>query len=67
MIENFIKDYDYYKDVSLKKYNTYRLDVKCEYLIFPDTIDRFISLVRYLKENRINYLIIGGGSNIILA
>ena len=27
MIENFIKDYDYYKDVSLKKYNTYRLDV----------------------------------------
>ena len=53
MIENFIKDYDYYKDVSLKKYNTYRLDVKCEYLIFPDTIDRFISLVRYLKENNI--------------
>lgn len=66
MIENFINDYEYYKSASLKKYNTYRLDVSCEYLIYPDTVQRLVSLLKWLKENKINYLILGGGSNIIL-
>lgn len=66
MIENFISDYEYYKSASLKKYNTYRLDVSCEYLIYPDTVQRLVSLLRWLKENKINYLILGGGSNVIL-
>ena len=35
MIENFIKDYEYYKNISLKKYNTYKLDAMCDYLIYP--------------------------------
>ena len=37
MIENFIKEnnIEYYKDASLKKYNTYKIDAKCQYLIFP--------------------------------
>ena len=67
MIENFIKDYDYYKNVSLKKYNTYRLDVMANYLIFPKSIDELINLLRFLKENDIKYLILGGGSNVILS
>ena len=67
MIENFIKDYEYIKNASLKKYNTYRLDVKANYLIFPKSIDELINLLKFLKENNIKYLILGGGSNIILA
>ena len=67
MNENFIKNYEYYKDISLKKYNTYRLDVKCEYLIYPGTVEELTNLLKYLKENNINYFILGGGSNIILA
>lgn len=67
MIENFIKDYEYYKNVSLKKFNTYRLDVRCNYLIYPKDIDELRELLVFLKENRIKYLILGGGSNVILA
>ena len=67
MIENFIKDYEYIKNASLKKYNTYRLDVKANYLIFPKSIDELINLLKFLKEKNIKYLILGGGSNIILA
>lgn len=67
MIESFINDYEYFKNVSLKKYNTYRLDVMCNYLIYPDTIEKLIQLLRFLKFNNIRYLILGGGSNVILA
>ena len=67
MNENFIKNYEYYKDISLKKYNNYRLDVKCGYLIYPSTVEELTNLLKYLKENNINYFILGGGSNIILA
>ena len=67
MNENFIKNYEYYKDISLKKYNTYRLDTKCGYLIYPSNIKELIDLLKYLKESNINYFILGGGSNIILA
>lgn len=67
MIENFIKNYEYYKNISLKKYNTYKLDVSCNYLIYPKDKEELINLLKYLKENKIDYLILGGGSNVILA
>lgn len=67
MIESFIKNYEYYKDVSLKKYNTYKIDVLCKFLIYPKDENEIINLLRYLKDNNVEYLILGGGSNIILA
>lgn len=67
MIENIINKYEYYKNVSLKRYNTYKLDVMCEYLIYPKNIEELLELLKYLKENKIEYLILGNGSNVILA
>ncbi len=67
MIENFIKDYEYYKNINLKKYNTYKLECFADYLIYPNTIEELIELLRYLNNNKIKYIILGGGSNIILA
>ena len=67
MIENFIKNYEYYKNVSLKKYNTYRIDVMCNYLVYPKNEQELINLLRYLKENKTKYLVLGGGSNVILS
>ena len=67
MNENFIKNYEYYKDISLKKYNTYRLECYADYLIFPTNEEELINLLQFLKENKIKYIILGGGSNIILA
>lgn len=67
MIENIISKYEYYKNISLKRYNTYKLDVMCEYLIYPKDIEELLELLKYLKENKIKYLILGNGSNVILA
>lgn len=67
MIENFISDYEYIKNASLKKYNTYRLDAYANYLVFPKSTTELISLLRFLKDNKIKYLVLGGGSNVILA
>ena len=67
MIRNFTRsnNIEMYEDVSLKKYNTYRLDVKCDYLIFPKDIDEVVKLISFLKENNYKYLVLGNGSNVI--
>lgn len=67
MIENFIKNYEYYKNISLKKYNTYKLETMCNYLIYPKDENELINLLKFLKENKIEFLVLGGGSNIILS
>lgn len=67
MIESFINKYEYYKNISLKKYNTYKIDVNCDYLVYPKSIHELQELLKYLKDNNIHYLILGNGSNVILA
>ncbi len=67
MIKNFIKAHniEFYENVSLKKYNTYKLDVTCKYVVFPDDLGTLVLLLNFLKENNIKYLVLGNGSNII--
>lgn len=67
MIRNFINtnNYEYYEDANLKRYNTYRLETKCKYLIFPKSKEELISLLKYLNEINEKYLILGNGSNVI--
>ena len=69
MIKNFIKAHniEFYENVSLKKYNTYKLDVTCKYVVFPDDLGTLVLLLNFLKENNIKYLVLGNGSNIILS
>ena len=69
MIKNFIKKHEieYYEEASLKRYNTYRVDAKCKYLIIPKDKYELIELLKYLKEQKQDYIILGNGSNIILA
>lgn len=68
MIKNFIEknNYEYIGEASLKRYNTYRVDVKCKYLIFPKTKEEFVELLKELKKEKEKYLVLGNGSNIIL-
>lgn len=62
-----MKEYGILKEnVSLKNYNTYKIGGKVKYLIKPYDINNLILLLDYLKTNKINYFIIGKGSNIIL-
>ena len=61
----FLKQYEYYEDYNIKKYNTYRLNVIAKYLVFINNINELIELLKYLNKNNIKYLILGNGSNVI--
>lgn len=62
---NILKNYEYYENYNIKKYNTYRLDVVCKYMVFVKNIEELIELLKNLKENNIKYLVLGNGSNVI--
>ena len=67
MIKSFIdtSGIECYEDVSLKKYNTYKIDAKAKYLVFPKDSVELISLISYLKSNKCKFLVLGNGSNVI--
>lgn len=66
-MEEFLNNYEFYKDVDLVNLNTYRVHSICEYLIYPRKINELINIIKYLKENSTEFLILGNGSNIILS
>lgn len=53
------------ENVSLKKYNTYKIDANAKYLIFPNNLDDLVDLISYSKEEKLRYIILGNGSNVI--
>lgn len=55
----------YKKNVSLKKYNTFKLKSIVSHFFMPETLDGFINLIKSLNYNKEMYLILGGGSNIL--
>lgn len=65
MIKNFINKYECYEEANLKRYNTYRLETICKYLIFPKSKKELRELLKYLTENNEKYIVLGNGSNII--
>lgn len=69
MIKNFFdkEEIIYKENASLKKYNTYRINTTCSYLVFPKNINELINIIKELKKQQIKYLILGNGSNIIFS
>lgn len=67
MIKDFIdkSKIEYYEDISLEKYNTFRLKTIAKYLIFPKDVSEFINLLKEIKKLNLKYLILGNGSNVI--
>ena len=67
MIKSFFDEQQiYYKqDASLKKYNTYRLNTICSYLVFPKTKEELIKVLKKLQKENIKYYLLGNGSNVI--
>ena len=69
MIKSFFDNLNitYKEDISLRKYNTYRVNTICKFLVFPKTVEELKEIVKFLKENSIKYYVLGNGSNIILS
>lgn len=60
-INNVIKT-----NVDLKKYNTMRVESNCKYFIEPNNFIELKKVIKVIRKYKINYFIIGNGSNIIL-
>ena len=54
------------ENVDLKNYNTYKVSVNAKYLVEVKSIDSLKELIKYLRKNKIKYLILGNGSNVVL-
>ena len=69
MIKSFFDKYniEYKENASLKKYNTYKIDATCNYLVFPKDEKELILILREIKNNNLKYIVLGNGSNIILS
>lgn len=56
------------ENVSLKTYNTYRIDVSCKYMLHPTSYEKVKEFLKYANNNNnVSYFILGNGSNVILA
>lgn len=53
-------------DVSLKEFNTYKLESFSKYLVYPNSITDLVQLINYLDKENVKYFILGNGSNVIL-
>ena len=67
MIKDFFNkgNYNYEENISLKKYNTYRIDILAKYMVFPKNTKELIELINFARTNNIKYMILGNGSNVI--
>lgn len=63
---NFLEYGTVYSNANLRKYNTYRVESTCDTLIEVSNQELLIKLVKELIKNKIKYIILGNGSNVIL-
>lgn len=69
MIKNFFDEHNinYKEEISLKNYNTYKINTNAKFLVYPSNEKELILILKKLKEDKIKYFILGNGSNIILS
>jgi UDP-N-acetylmuramate dehydrogenase len=53
------------ENISLKEYNTMRVDSTARYFLEVEKEEDLIEGLKHTKENNLDFLVIGGGSNII--
>ena len=66
----FIKENDigkYLEKQSLSEYTTYKVGGEASLIVYPKDETKLIELLKYIKNNDINYKILGNGSNTIFS
>lgn len=54
------------ENVDLKKYNTYGIGGIAKYMVFPSSEEKLVKLLHYIKNEKMSWYILGGGSNVII-
>lgn len=55
------------ENVSLKEYTTYKVGGKAKVIVIPKNEEELVSLLKFIKFNKIKYMILGNGSNVIFS
>lgn len=62
-----MRDYgEVLENVSLKDFNTYKVGGNVRYVVKVSSVGKLVELIKYLKDNKIKYIVLGRGSNVIL-
>ena len=63
MIKNFFDEHNinYKEEISLKNYNTYKINTNAKFLVYPSNEKELILILKKLKEDKIKYFILGNG------
>ena len=55
------------ENVSLKKYTTYKTGGKAKLIVYPKDVEKLILLIKLLKDKKIEYKLLGNGSNLLFS
>lgn len=66
MKEDLLKFGKVKENVDLKNYNTYKISTHAKFLVDVKNEKCLIELIKYLRKNKIKYLVLGNGSNVVL-
>lgn len=56
----------YQENVNLKKYNTYKINTMTKFMYEPENVEELKKILKNLRDTKIKYYILGGGSNVII-
>ncbi len=62
----FYKRNNIKKNILLKNKTTMKIGGKAEYYCRPSNVDELLETIRYAMDNKINYRVLGGGSNLLI-
>lgn len=54
-------------NASLKEYTTYKIGGIAKAIIYPKNIENLVTLIKKLKANKVKYMILGNGSNVLFS
>lgn len=57
---------EYSVDAPLRDYTSFKIGGNADVIVFPDTIQKLITVTEYAKNNSISLLVIGKGSNLLV-
>ncbi len=64
-LENFTNKKNILINEPLRNHTTFKIGGNADFLVMPETREEIVNLIKFLKENSINYFVIGNGSNIL--
>ncbi|MBR2712444.1 MAG: UDP-N-acetylmuramate dehydrogenase [Bacilli bacterium] len=51
----------------MSSHTTYKVGGKCKLYVLPESVEKLVELIEFLKINEIKYMIMGNGSNLIFS